>query len=147
MTDTKEHEKETFPHAYTCTWWNRATGRTGSFDVRYRFVPIPAPAGWTTYPGQQCHEGHDGLLIEDSAARWAEEDLWGAHRDDICLDIGCYGEANRYVCDAHAPDWHGEHLEHVAFERAEDAAAWALRWMASPEQETARARAAKPGQP
>lgn len=133
-------DAEIFPHEYTCHWTNNVEGTTGSYVVRYRFVPIEAPEGWKTYPGQECHDGRDGFLIEDSKARWSEQDLWGARSERYCLGIGCYGEVGKYVCHAHTPDWHGEEIERVEFKRAEDAAEWASRWMADPEKEAARAR-------
>ena len=129
---------EIFPHEHTWTTTDCRTGRqTEPQSVRYRFVPIVAPVGWTTYPGQQCHDGRDGLLIEDCPARWWEEDLWGARHERYTLDIGCYGGAQKYGCHAHTPDWSGELLEHIEFEVAEDAAAWAIRWMADPKSQRA----------
>lgn len=129
--------EEIFPHEFTCYWNNNRTGESGSYVTRYRFVPIEAPEGWKTYPGEGCHEEtpgvfKDGLLIQDDTGRWWEQDLWGARSEQYCLDIGCYGGEEKYVCDAHTPDWHGEHLEQVEFEQAEEAAAWAVAWMADP---------------
>ncbi len=89
---------ENFPHEYVRTGINCRSGTTTTRTVRYRFVPIQAPDGWVTYPGQQCHDDQDGLIIEDNEARWWEEDLWGAHCDRYCLDIGCYGGEEKYVC-------------------------------------------------
>jgi hypothetical protein len=129
---------EVFPHEHTWTALNCKTGHRSEGTVRYRFVPIPTPQGWTTYPGQQCHDGLDGLLIEDDKARWWEQDLWGATGAGYSLDIGCYGGIEEYVCYAHVSDWRGEELERVSFEQAEDAVAWALRWMADPQAEVAR---------
>lgn len=125
-------EVETFPHEFTCNWQNNVDGTSGSYVVRYRFVHIEAPEGWKTYPGQQCHDGKDGLLIQDNEGRWGEQDLWSARSEQYVLDIGCYGEKDKYVCDVHTPDWQGEHLERVEFKRAEDAAAWAVSWMTDP---------------
>ena len=129
---------EIFPHEFTCNWQNNVEGTTGSYVVRYRFVPIEAPQEWNTYPGQGCHDGQDGLLIQDDAGRWYEQDLWGARSEEYCLDIGCYGEENEYVCDAHRGDWQGEKLEQAVFKRAEEAAAWASTWMADPGAEVER---------
>ena len=131
---------EVFPHEFTCHWKNYVEGTSGSYIVRYRFVPIEAPEGWKTYPGQECHEGQDGLVIQDSPGRWDEQDLWGARSEKYVLDIGCYGGEKKYVCHAWTPDWHGEQLERVEFYRAEEAAVWARQWMADPEKEAARAR-------
>ncbi len=133
-------DTEIFPHEFTCNWTNNIRGTTGSYVVRYRFVPIKAPEGWKTYPGQECHDGRDGLLIQDDEAHWWEQDLWGARSERYCLDIGCYGEVGKYICHAHTPDWQGEEFERLEFERAEDAAEWATRWMVDPEKETARVR-------
>ncbi len=130
---------EIFPHKYVWTCTDRRTGRQTKGVVSYRFIPIVAPLGWTTYPGQQCHDHLDGLLIEDSSTRWWEQDLWGAHHELYCLDIGCYGGVPEYICNAHAPDWHGEMLERVEFDAAEDAARWAIRWMTDPDAQRARA--------
>lgn len=124
--------EEIFPHEFTCTWQNNVEGTSGSYVVRYRFVPIEAPEGWKTYPGQECHDGRDGLLIQDDTGRWHEQDLWGARSEQYCLDIGCYSGVEKYVCNAYAPDWHGQELERVEFEHAEDATAWAAAWMADP---------------
>ena len=121
---------EVFPHEFTATALHRPTGRSATWTVRYRFVPIRAPEGWITYPGQQCHDGRDGLLIQDDETRWWEQDLWGARCESFCLDIGCYGGAEKYVCQTHRPDWRGERIERVEFERPEDAATWAEQWMA-----------------
>ena len=130
---------ESFPHEYVQTSTDRRRGTSTTRIVRYRFVPIRAPDGWVTYPGQQCHDGQDGLLIEDGEARWREEDLWGAHCERYCLDIGCYGGVSKYVCHVHAPDWHGEQLERCEFVRAEDAAAWAQQWMSDNSLDSGRA--------
>lgn len=132
--------RETFPHERKWTSTNCRTGQTSSGVTRYRFVPIRAPNGWTTYPGQQCHEGCDGLLLEDAEWRWGEQDLWGAHCEAYCLSIGCYGGVGKYVCHAHAPDWLGEELERLTFSHAEDAASWAETWMADPDGAVSRIR-------
>ena len=133
---------EIFPYEHTWTTTNQRTGVSTSRKVRYRFVEIRAPDGWTTYPGQECHAGKDGLLIENDKWRWWEQDLWGAHCERYCLDIGCFGEPG-YICDAHAPDWRGEELERREFETPEEAAAWAQRWMDTPEQAAKEAAARK----
>ncbi len=124
------HLIESFPIEHVQTSTDRRSGTSTTRTVRYRFVPIQAPDGWATYPGHQCHGGQDGLLIQDDKARWWEQDLWGAHCERYCLDIGCYGGTAKYVCYAYAPDWHGEQLECREFVRAEEAAAWAEQWMA-----------------
>ncbi len=121
---------EIFPHEYEAKLLDRRSGKSTTWTVRYRFVPIRAPKGWVTYPGQECHEGQDGLLIQDDETRWWEEDLWGAHCDRYTLDIGCYGGREKYFCRAYAPDFLGEQLERHEFEHPEDAAIWAEQWMA-----------------
>lgn len=130
---------EIFPYEHTWMATDYRNGKTTTGTTRYRFISIAAPEGWTTYQGQECYEGQDGLLIEDSPARWKEEDLWGAHCERYCLDIGCYGEVGKYVCDAHESDWCGKLLEHVEFDNAEAAAAWAQHWMEDPEAAIQRA--------
>lgn len=132
---------EVFPHEHVWTATNRRTGQSWSGTTRYRFVEILAPEGWKTYPGQQCHDDKDGLILADDEARWWEQDLWGARSEKYCLDIGCYGTKELYIFDAHAPNWQGEKLERQRFTRAEDVAAWAAKWMADPEGAVERIRA------
>ena len=79
---------EVFPHKRNWVATNFQTGHVNRGVTPYRFVEIVTALGWRCYPGQQCHEGKDGLLIEDSPARWEEQDLWGAHNGDYTLDMG-----------------------------------------------------------
>lgn len=131
MDDHRESDGEEFPLEHRVTMTIPKTGQSTSWEVRYRFVEIVAPDGWKTYPGCNCHDGKDGLLLADEEGRWWEQDLWGARNEQYCLDIGCYG-TKEYVCHAHEPDWHGKRLEEKVFTKAEDAAAWAQAWMKNP---------------
>lgn len=123
---------EAFPHQFEQVAENRHTGKTSSRTVHYRFVQIRIPDGWVNYPGQNCHEGLGGLFLPDDEGRWWDQDLWGANCEGYTLDIGCYGGVRSYVCNAHAPDWHGRQLEQRIFGQAEEAAAWAESWMKYP---------------
>ena len=122
---------EVFPHKRNWVATNFQTGHVNRGVTPYRFVEIVTAPGWRCYPGQQCHEGKDGLLIEDSPARWEEQDLWGAHNGDYTLDIGCYG-TEEYICYAWAPTWWTTLLERISFPQAEGAAQWAMAWMKDP---------------
>lgn len=125
MSDFREDPDEEFPHECRTFIRNCKTNERRPYEVRYRFVEIKRQEGWFIYPGQECHEGKDGLIIEDCAGRWWEEDLWGARSENVTLDIGCYGGEQEYVCHAWSPDWHGKLLEKKAFSKAQSAAQWA----------------------
>lgn len=104
--------------------WGVRENSDEKLPAGWQLVPIQAPPEWAVYPGAEP----GGLVIPDDETRWLDQDMWGARTAEFCLDIGTYGE-EVYVCNAHAPDWHGRLVEIRTFAEASKAAAWAEWWM------------------